>query len=110
MDPILEHHYNNLAENKAVNNEDGSVSTVFTAQVDISGKPTLIPTVWDGEVISTEEATEKAVSSGVTWPTADTHPELREYDKKLHKDMKPMSQEEALKFLEVFKAGKRDII
>jgi hypothetical protein len=46
----------------------------------------------------------------VAWPTADTHPELREYDKKLHKDMKPMSQDEALQFLEVFKAGKRDIL
>jgi hypothetical protein len=110
MDPILEHHYNNLAENKAVSNEDGSVSTVYTAQVEIDGKPTLIPTVWDGEIISTEEASEKAVSSGVAWPTADTHPELREYDKKLHKDMKPMSQDEALQFLEVFKAGKRDIL
>tara|TARA_R110000796_G_scaffold2527_1_gene9909 strand:- start:51 stop:383 length:333 start_codon:yes stop_codon:yes gene_type:complete len=110
MDPILEHHYKNLAEGKAVPNEDGSVSTVFTAQVDIDGKPTLIPTVWDGEIISHEEATEKAINSGVTWPTADTHPELREYDKKLHKDMKPMSKEEALQFLKVFKAGKKDLL
>jgi len=45
MDPILQHHYENLANGTAVTNEDGSISTVFTVQVDLNGKPTLSPTV-----------------------------------------------------------------
>lgn len=108
MDPILEHHYKNLAENKAVKNEDGSVSTVYTAQIDVEGVPTLIPTVWDGKILDVPEAAAKAKASGIQWPTAPTHPELREYDVFLHKEMKPMRPEEARKLLDVVKAGKND--
>jgi hypothetical protein len=108
MDPILEHHYRNLAEGKAVQNEDGSVSTVYTAQVDVDGTPTLIPTVWDGQILNVEEAAQRAQQSGIKWPTAPSHQELRSYDEKLHEEMRPMSQEEAQRFLEVIRAGKRD--
>jgi len=108
MDPILRHHYENLANGTAVKNEDGSVSTVFTVQVDIDGKPTLIPTVWDGRILSEEEAAQRALNSGIQWPTANSHEELRNYDVELHKQMQPMSQQEARRFLEMIKAGKRD--
>ena len=108
MDPILEHHYKNLAENKAVKNEDGSVSTVYTAQIDVNGVPTLIPTVWDGQILDVPEAAKKAKASGIQWPTAPTHQELREYDILLHKEMKPMKPEEARKLLDVIRAGKND--
>ncbi len=108
MDPILEHHYKNLAENKAVTNEDGSVSTEYTAQIDVEGVPTLIPTVWDGKILEVPEAAARAKASGIQWPTAPTHPELREYDVLLHKEMKPMRPEEARKLLDVVKAGKND--
>ena len=64
MDPILRHHYQNLAENKAVVNPDGSVSTVYTAQIDVDGVPTLIPTVWDGKILSFDDAAKK---SGRLW-------------------------------------------
>lgn len=109
MDPILEHHYRNLAEGKAVNNEDGSVSTVYTAQIDVDGVPTLIPTVWDGQILDVEQAAQRAQSSGIKWPTAPSHEELRSYDEKLHEEMRPMSQEEAQRFLEVIRSGKRDV-
>ena len=56
MDPILLHHYQNLAQDTAVKNEDGSVSTVYTRQVDINGRPTLIPSVWDGKILDEEQA------------------------------------------------------
>ena len=95
MDPVLEHHYKNIAQGKAVQNEDGSVSTVYTAQVDIDGVPTLIPTVWDGQILSEEAATQRALESGKAWPTAATHPELRQYDIKLHEQMQPMPAEAA---------------
>jgi hypothetical protein len=99
MDPILEHHYRNLAEGKAVNNKDGSVSTVYTAQVDIDGTPTLIPKIWDGKVLSDEAAIQRSLASGKTWPTAATHKDLRQYDIELHKEMAPMTAEAAQKVL-----------
>ena len=49
MDPILEHHFLNIANGTAKRNEDGTLSTVKTTIVDIDGNPTLIPTIWDGE-------------------------------------------------------------
>ena len=99
MDPILEHHYRNLAEGKAVNNDDGSVSTVYTTQVDIDGTPTLIPKIWDGQVLSDEAALQRSLASGKTWPTAATHEDLRQYDIELHKEMAPMTAEAAQKVL-----------
>jgi hypothetical protein len=108
MDPILEHHYRNLAEGKAVQNDDGSVSTVYTAQVDIEGVPTLIPTVWDGQILPEEVAAARAKSSGIQWPTAKTHEALRAYDVELHKQMTPMTREAAQRFLQVIRSGKRD--
>ena len=109
MDPILEHHYRNLAEGKSVNNDDGSVSTVYTAQVDIDGIPTLIPTLWDGQVLSVEDATQRALASGKTWPTAETHEDLRKYDIELHKEMTPMTAEDALKILRGSGSQQRDM-
>ena len=99
MNPILEHHYRNLAEGKSVNNDDGSVSTVHTAQVDIDGTPTLIPTLWDGQVLSVEAATQRSLASGKAWPTAETHEDLRQYDMELHKEMAPITAEAAQKVL-----------
>ena len=95
MDPILEHHYKNLAQGKAVQHEDGTVSTVYTIQEDIDGVPTLIPTVWDGQILSNDAAIQRALASGKNWPTASTHDELIEYDKKLHENMQNMPAEAA---------------
>ena len=101
MDPILPHHYQNLAQDTAVKNEDGSVSTVYTRQVDINGRPTLIPSVWDGKILDEEQAVERALTSGVQWPTANTHEELRAYDEQLHQNMRPMAAEEAAQLLKM---------
>lgn len=103
-DEITKHHFKNLAKGTAVRNKDGSVSTVYTRQVDLlnqKGKkvPTLIPSVYDGKILNEEEAVERAVSSGLTYPTATTHEELREFDKRIHKDMKDTSAEEAASIL-----------
>ena len=52
MDPITEHHYHNIANGKAVKNHDGTLSTVKTIIVEIDGVETLIPTVWDDEIVN----------------------------------------------------------
>jgi len=103
MDAITRHHYKNLATGNEYRHEDGSgrVSTVHTIQVEIDGKPTLIPTVWDGEIIEDEkEATRRAIASGKNWPQRATHAELRKFDKIIHKNMKPISAKEAQNILD----------
>lgn len=103
MDAITEHHYHNIAYGKSVENEDGSLSTVKTITVEIDGVPTLIPTVWDGEIVDTENAIKFAIQSGVAWPTRtgkDAEEELQDFDKELHKGFTDQtSQEEALQIL-----------
>ena len=76
-DPILNHHFNNLNQNKFVENDDGSISTVYTRQIDVDGVPTLIPSVWDGEILGEIEARNRALETGIN------------YDIELHKYMKP---------------------
>ena len=105
MDEITKHHYRNIATGNAKKNKDGSLSTVSTRQVDLldeTGKrvPTLIPSIWDGEMLSEEEAVKKAKASGKKWPTAKTHTELRKFDIKIHEDMKPIPAESAASALE----------
>jgi hypothetical protein len=90
-DPILDHHYSNIKEGKTRKNKDGYLNTVVTIQVEDKnlndGKPTLIPTVYDGKIVSEKEAVKRAIDSGKKWTSADTHAELREYDIMLHKRM-----------------------
>ena len=84
MDPIFEHHLQNLAEGKAVKDkETGQTHTVFTAIVNIDGEETLIPTIWDGQKVSIPEAVKRAKASGKNWMTGEI-PELEAYDRELH--------------------------
>ena len=107
MNPILKHHYENIATDSAVRNKDGSLSTVKTAIVEIDGKETLIPTVWNGEILEGDrlnEAIDNAVNSGKKWPNIDAEnvkaiERLNNLDKLLHQDMKHISREEAQKVL-----------
>lgn len=87
MDPILEHHFLNIANGTAKQNEDGTLSTVRTAIVNIDGRETLIPTIWDGEEQPLEVAIEKAIESGVNWPKAygeTAVQQLEEQDAEIH--------------------------
>ena len=107
INPILKHHYENIATDSAVRNEDGSLSTVKTAIVEIDGKETLIPTVWNGEILEGDrlnEAIDNAVNSGKKWPNIDAEnvkaiERLNNLDKLLHQDMKPISRKEAQEVL-----------
>ena len=109
MDPILRHHYMNLAEGKAVErtkfDSEGRANsvwyTVHTMQVDIEGVPTLIPSVWDGQLLDKQGAIDRAIDSGIQWPQASDHPTLRLHDKELHKQIFPLSPEKAAKILEM---------
>jgi len=110
MDAITEHHYKNIADGKSVENEDGTVSTVRTIIVEIDGVETLIPTVWDGQVVDQDTAVKFAKDSGVEWPrrTGETAvQELEEFDAEIHQSMTDTtSPEEASQILQSEYANK----
>lgn len=87
--PIYLHHINNLNSGRSVKNEDGSVSTVRTIIVGDGEYEYLIPTVWNGKILSDEQAFKKAMASGVDWPKAPTGEEgiryLENLDIGIHK-------------------------
>ena len=109
MDAITEHHYLNIAKGKAKTLEDGNLATVNTIIVNIDGVETLIPTVWDGEIVSDEQATRFAIDSGVDWPTRtgdNAVQELEDFDAEIHKSMTDLtSPEEASEILQNNKKG-----
>lgn len=88
---IWRHHKNNLDNKTAVRNPDGSVSTVKTIILGDGEFEYLIPTVWEGKILSDDEAWEKAMSSGVDWPKAPAGKEgveaLEMLDEVLHRGM-----------------------
>ena len=87
MDAITEHHYHNIANGKAYENEDGTLSTVKTIIVEIDGVETLIPTVWDGKIVDDKTAIRFANASGIDWPKRsgkDAVKRLEAFDKEIH--------------------------
>jgi len=87
--PIYLHHINNLNSGLSVKNQDGSVSTVRTIIVGDGEYEYLIPTVWDGKILSDEHAFKKALASGIDWPKAPSGEEgvryLENLDTRIHK-------------------------
>jgi spore germination cell wall hydrolase CwlJ-like protein len=91
MDAITKHHYHNIAHGKAKALENGDLATVHTAIVNIDGVETLIPTVWDGEIVDVQTAIKFAVDSGIAWPTRtgpEAVAELEKFDAQIHQNMK----------------------
>ena len=90
--PIWKHHQMNVDNKTYVKNEDGSISTVYTTILGDGEREYLIPKVWDGEILSDEDAWDRAMSSGIDWPSAPTGEEgvrqLEQLDEELHKDMR----------------------
>jgi len=89
--PITSHHKNNVSKGTSVKNEDGTVSTIRTIIVGDGEYEYLIPTVWEGEILSDEEAFDRAMSSGVDWPKATSGEvgvnALKDLDKMIHDDI-----------------------
>ena len=102
MDPITRHHYKNIAEGKSVQNKDGSLSTVKTFTVERDGVVYLMPSIFDGVDLSNnlEEAEKRALQQNVfktfTGKTpAEAEKKAQAFDKKIHKNMKPISATDA---------------
>lgn len=89
--PIWQHHQKNVDEGTYVKNDDGSISTVFTTIMGDGEYEYLIPQVWDGEILSAEDAWDRAMSSGIDWPKEPSGEEgvrkLEQLDEWLHEGM-----------------------
>jgi len=112
MDPITEHHYLNIANGKSKRMDNGKLATVRTIIVEIDGVDTLIPTVWDGEIVDDETAKEFALKSGVEWPTRtgpNAGSELEAFDKELHKSFTDQTTPEAAQKLLDFAFRNKDV-
>ena len=109
MDAITEHHYHNIANGKAYEDEDGKLSTVKTIIVEIDGAETLIPTVWDGKIVDDQTAIRFANDSGIDWPKRtgkDAVERLEAFDEAIHRQFNYIpSPEEAAAILEDTSAG-----
>jgi len=109
VDAITEHHYHNIANGKAYENEDGKLSTVKTIIVEIDGAETLIPTVWDGKIVDDQTAIRFANDSGIDWPKRtgkDAVERLEAFDEAIHRQFNYIpSPEEAAAILEDTSAG-----
>ena len=62
---LYQHHLTNLYGGGAVNNPDGSSSTVYQAGIGMNGKQYNIPTVWHGKILPVEAALQQAQRVGL---------------------------------------------
>lgn len=62
---LYQRHLKNLYGTGGVDNPDGSRSTLFATTIEQDGKTYLIPTVWDGKILSADEASARAAKTGL---------------------------------------------
>jgi hypothetical protein len=76
---------------RPIQNPDGSVTTERSITVTEpglnGGRPTNIPTVWDGRIVSDDEAVDNAIRSGVPFPSFDSIPEAVRAAEQRSKDL-----------------------
>lgn len=82
--PLVAHGRANAAAGQLVTDAKG-IHSIFSISVSSNqlnnGRETVIPTVYDGKIVSEKEAIERAVESGIQWPSADTVEEATEISK-----------------------------
>ena len=86
--PVAKHHYETLKKGQEVV-QNGKTSTVVTMIVKDprlnKGKPTLIPSLYDGKIYKNEyDAVTQALKTGVKYTSGDTVEELDLLDRRLH--------------------------
>jgi hypothetical protein len=62
---LYQMHLTNLYGPGGVDNPDGSRSTLYQTTVEMDGKNFLIPTVWNGKIVSEEQAVQLAMQYGM---------------------------------------------
>jgi hypothetical protein len=85
---LYERHLRNLNGPGGVDNPDGSRSTLYQTTVNIGGKETLIPRVWDGKILSVDDSVRRAKGEGIhNFPTYGSPEEAEMRYQKMHEYM-----------------------
>lgn len=84
---LIQHHRNNLAKG-GVPDKDGSIQTYRGFSVGIDGKTYMLPKVWDGQVLSEDEAIKRAEKLGLDkFPAYDSPEKAEKRYQELHEIM-----------------------
>ncbi len=79
LSPLRSHSQQNIQTGKTVRLETGETASVYSGSVEDprlnEGRPTLIPFLWNGQILDEKQAIEQAVQSGETWPAFESHDE-----------------------------------
>lgn len=95
--PLIAHGRRNLDTGGAFTDEAGTHTIMSASYGDINpGRETLIPTVYDGRRVSDEEAIERAIASGIEWPTFATPEEATAASKLASDAMTPFAEQHRL--------------
>lgn len=85
---LYERHLRNLNGPGGVDNPDGSRSTLYQTTVNVGGKETLIPRVWNGKILSVPDSVARAKSEGIhNFPTYGSPEEAEARYQKMHSYM-----------------------
>ena len=88
--PLVAHGRHNIETGQWFRDDRG-VHTILSGSVEDErlngGKPTVIPTVYGGKQLDWPEAIDRAVKSGIQWPSADTEDEATRISKEASAQM-----------------------
>lgn len=84
-----------------VKNSDGSLSTIRSITIEEDGKHYVLPTVWDGKILSGEEAVRRAAKEGLEkFPSYGSNDEALSRYEAMHKFMEEEQMERRRKKLQ----------
>jgi hypothetical protein len=90
---LYNRHLDNLYGSGGVTNPDGSRSTLYQITTEIEGKNYVIPTVWEGKILTADEAIARAKEEGLdTFPSYPTGEEAEARYQKMHDFMEKDTQ------------------
>ena len=83
------HHFDNLNKGGSVKQPNGATSTLYAEIVPLpSGKQVIIPTVWNGKILSSAAALDRAKAAGISrWPQYASQKEAETRYNDMHKLM-----------------------
>jgi hypothetical protein len=94
---LYKRHLTNLTGPGGVDNPDGSRSTLFQSSVEHNGKTYNIPTVWDGKILSIDDAVKRVDAHGWDkFPSYDSEEEAESRYEEMHSYM----EKDTAKYLE----------
>ena len=90
---LYNRHLDNLYGSGGVTNPDGSRSSLYQITTEIEGKNYVLPTVWDGKILNSDEAIARAKEEGLDmFPSYATEDEAEARYQQMHDFMEKDTQ------------------